>query len=64
MEGASFSTGEEDLSAALTREHLKQEESNSSEEETDEHPDKGGQVLHVTSSENRGIASVLDPEAF
>ena len=64
MEDVLFSTDEENPSAALTGENFKQDDSNSSEEQTHENPYKGGQLFHVTGSENRGIASVLDPKDF
>ena len=64
VEDALFSTDEENRSAAIAGESFKQEDSGLSEEETNHHPDAGGQLFHVTGSENQGIASVLDPEDF
>ena len=61
---ALFSADEEDLSASITEEKFKQEDSASSEEEMHGHPKSGGQFFHATGSDNRGIASVLDPENF
>ena len=64
MEDELFPTDEETPSAALTGENFKQEDSTSSEEETHEHPDKGGQLFHVSGSENRGIVADLDQDDF